>query len=37
MSALENEGRKGWHSVDYGNFFHLVEASPFQWEHRTAS
>ncbi|GAA4105304.1 hypothetical protein [Actinomadura miaoliensis] len=34
MQALEAEGRRGWHSVDYGPFFHLVEASPHQWEHR---
>lgn len=34
MPALEAEARHGWHSIDYGAFFHLVEASPHQWEHR---
>ena len=34
MDALAREGRRGWHVVDYGYLFHLVEASPYQWEHR---
>ncbi|GAA2402223.1 hypothetical protein GCM10010191_07070 [Actinomadura vinacea] len=34
MEALEREGRRGWHVVDYGYLFHLVEASPHRWEHR---
>ncbi|HEU5031959.1 MAG TPA: hypothetical protein VFV01_44065 [Spirillospora sp.] len=34
MEALEREGRRGWHAVDYGYLFHLVEASPDKWEHR---
>lgn len=34
MDVLAEAGRHGWHSVDYGTLFHLVEASPWQWEHR---
>jgi hypothetical protein len=34
MEVLAREGRRGWHVVDYGVLFHLVEASPRQWEHR---
>jgi hypothetical protein len=34
MAALAVEGRRGWHSVDYGTLFHLVEHSDRQWEHR---
>jgi hypothetical protein len=34
MQALEKEGLRGWHVVDYGYLFHLVEASPSKWEHR---
>ncbi|MCC5578810.1 hypothetical protein IMZ11_24595 [Microtetraspora sp. AC03309] len=34
MEALEREGLRGWHAVDYGYLFHLVEASPHKWEHR---
>ena len=34
MEVLAEEGRHGWHSVGYGTLFHLVEASPWQWEHR---
>lgn len=34
MAALEHEGRHGWHSIDYGTLYHLVEASPWQWQHR---
>jgi len=34
MAALAEEGRHGWHSVDYGTLFHVVQASPWRWEHR---
>ncbi|WP_067183912.1 hypothetical protein [Microtetraspora niveoalba] len=34
MEALASEGLRGWHAVDYGYLFHLVEASPDKWEHR---
>jgi hypothetical protein len=34
MAVLAEEGLRGWHSVDYGTLFHLVEASDRQWEHR---
>ena len=34
MAVLEVEGRRGWHVVDYGTLHHVVEASPWQWEHR---
>jgi len=34
MAVLAEEGLHGWHSVDYGTLFHVVEASPWQWEHR---
>lgn len=27
MAVLEREGRAGWHVVDYGNLFHVLEAS----------
>ncbi|GAB3238260.1 hypothetical protein GCM10027586_16080 [Kineococcus gypseus] len=33
MAVLEREGRRGWHVVDYGTLYHLVEASDQQWEH----
>lgn len=33
MAALEEAGRHGWHSVDYGTLRHVVEQSPWQWEH----
>lgn len=36
MAVLEREGRCGWHVVDYGTLFHVVEASPWQWEHHRA-
>ena len=26
--------RHGWHTVDHGTLFHLVETSPWRWEHR---
>ena len=34
MAVLNDEGRRGWHSVDFGTLYHLVERSPWQWEHR---
>jgi hypothetical protein len=34
MEVLAKEGRRGWHVVDYGFLYHLVEASPHQWEHQ---
>lgn len=37
MAVLEAEGRRGWHVVDYGTLFHVVEASEHQWEHRRVS
>jgi len=36
MPVLEREGRRGWHVVDYGTLFHVVEASDRVWEHRRA-
>ncbi|GAA0315265.1 hypothetical protein [Kineococcus aurantiacus] len=33
MAVLAEEGRHGWHIVDYGTLFHVVEASETQWEH----
>lgn len=36
MAVLEEEGRRGWHAVDYGSLHHVVEASDSQWEHRRA-
>lgn len=34
MSALAKAGRLGWHSIDYGPLFHVVERDDVQWEHR---
>ncbi|MCC3768146.1 hypothetical protein [Streptomyces sp. UNOC14_S4] len=34
MAALAEAGLDGWHVVDYGPFFHVVEASDHPWEHR---
>ncbi len=34
MARLAIEGRRGWHVVDYGTLHHVLEASPWQWEHR---
>jgi len=34
MSALEQEAQDGWHSVGHGTGYHVLEASPWQWEHR---
>lgn len=36
MAVLEREGRRGWHVVDLGTLFHVVEASDNVWEHRRA-
>ena len=33
MTVLTDHGRRGWHLVDYGTLFHVVEASDTQWEH----
>lgn len=34
MDVLAREGRRGWHVVDFGPFFHVVERSDRAWEHR---
>jgi hypothetical protein len=34
MDALAREGRGGYHLVDFGPFYLVVEASERQWEHR---
>jgi len=34
MGALAAEGRAGWHLVDFGPFYLVVERSAHQWEHR---
>ncbi|RLV10107.1 hypothetical protein CTZ27_02420 [Streptomyces griseocarneus] len=34
MAALAEASLDGWHVVDYGPFFHVVEASDHPWEHR---
>lgn len=36
MDALEDWGRHGWHSVNFGPLFHDVEPSDVQWQHRRA-
>lgn len=36
MAVLEVEGEAGWHVVEYGTLFHVVEASDRRWEHRRA-
>lgn len=36
MAVLEREGRRGWHVVDFGPLFHVVEASDHVWQHRRA-
>lgn len=33
MAALEKAGRYGWHSVNYGPLFHILERDDVQWEH----
>lgn len=34
MQALAEAGADGWHTVDFGPFFHVVEKSGHPWEHR---
>ncbi|MFB6550543.1 MULTISPECIES: hypothetical protein [unclassified Streptomyces] len=34
MQALAEAGTDGWHVVDFGPFFHVVEKSGHPWEHR---
>lgn len=34
MGELEIAGRLGWHTVGAKMFYHLVERTPTQWEHR---
>lgn len=34
MAFLAIEGNNGWHSVDYGALFHVLEHSDVRWEHR---
>lgn len=34
MAFLAIEGRRGWHSVDYGALYHVLEHSAVRWEHR---
>jgi hypothetical protein len=34
MALLAAEGRRGWHVVDFGTLFHMLEWSDRQWEHR---
>lgn len=36
MEQLNEWGRHGWHSVGFGPWFHDVEHSTTQWEHRRA-
>lgn len=36
MDQLNEWGRHGWHSVNFGPLFHDVEHSPTQWEHTRA-
>jgi hypothetical protein len=34
MAILAIEGAHGWHIVDYGTMYHVVEHSDQRWEHR---
>jgi hypothetical protein len=34
MALLEAEGAQGWHLVDFGPLYLVVERSPHRWEHR---
>jgi malate synthase len=34
MAVLADEGRHGWHIIDSGTLFHVLESSGHQWEHR---
>ncbi|MFZ3467791.1 hypothetical protein ACODT3_38435 [Streptomyces sp. 4.24] len=36
LAELDGAGRDGWHLVDYGPLFLVVEASDRVWEHRRA-
>jgi len=36
MAALEREGRRGYHLVDFGPFYLVLEGSDRRWEHRRA-
>ena len=36
LNALAREGRRGYHLVDFGPFYLLLEASDHPWEHRRA-
>lgn len=37
MSELALAGRYGWHSVEFGPYFHRVVRSETQWEHKRVS
>jgi hypothetical protein len=34
MAVLDEAGRRGWHSVGYGPFYHVLQRDDVQWEHR---
>jgi hypothetical protein len=34
MAVLEAEGARGWHLVDFGPLYLVVERSPHRWAHR---
>ncbi|PXA70828.1 hypothetical protein [Cryobacterium arcticum] len=34
MAVLATEGLRGWHLVDFGTLFHVLEESEQQWEYR---
>jgi hypothetical protein len=34
MALLETEGARGWHLVDFGPLYLVVERSPHRWQHR---
>jgi hypothetical protein len=36
IDRLNEWGRHGWHSINYGPLFHDVEQSAVQWQHRRA-
>lgn len=36
MAVLEREGLAGWHVVEFGPLFHVMEASEHRWAHRRA-
>ena len=37
MKELAVAGRYGWHSVEFGPFYHRVVRTPTQWEHQRVS